>query len=645
MCGLTGLFTERPYAPDELGRFVTDMANTLVHRGPDDSGTWVHPGGGVALGFRRLAIIDLSEHGHQPMRSASGRFIMVFNGEVYNYLELRRELEQNGARFRGHSDTETILAAFEAWGIAAAVRRFVGMFAMGVWDERDRSLTLIRDRLGIKPLFVYRRAGHVMFASELKAIMAGPGFDAELNGRAIEAYLQYLYVPAPDSIFAHVFKLLPGHMITFQTPGQSVPKLEAYWSLSSAVAAGAAHPFDGSDDEAEDELERVLSEAVRLRLIADVPVGALLSGGIDSSLVTALAQRHSSRALRTFSVGFDVPEYNEAPAAAAVARHLGTAHTELVVQGADMLELVPRLPDLFDEPLADASQLPTLIVSQMARKEVTVALSGDGGDEVFGGYHRYIEGVPVINWLTQFPVRPRRLIGAAAGRISTDSWQRAYRLATPLLPNRLQHRLGGEKLVKLTGLMQHADATEMYRYLLSQRGFSGDSPVPEGDPLATHFAEHADAPLLHRMMFADQMSYLPDDLLAKVDRASMAVSLEVRVPVLDHRVVELGWRFPAHLKIRGSQGKVVMRRLLQRYVPSELVDRPKSGFTVPLAVWLRGPLRSWAEDLLFDTAGTAVGSALDRRRVWERLLRGHTETANALWAVLMLESWRRRWKV
>lgn len=638
MCGLTGLLTDRLRDPTELHRWIGRMSDTLVHRGPDDAGTWIHRDARVAFGFRRLAILDLTAQGHQPMTSASGRFTIVFNGEVYNHGDLRRELLRRGAGFRGNSDTETILAAFEAWGIRASLQRFIGMFAMAVWDESDQSLTLIRDRLGIKPLFVYHRPGHVMFASELKAIMAGPMFDASLNPAAIDAYLRYLYVPAPASIFQYVTKLLPGHTLTLRGTGE-LPASEPYWSLRDAAHGSGRSMSDGSDAQTIDEVEEVLRDAVRLRLIADVPVGTLLSGGIDSSLITALAQQEATGPLRTYSIGFDVQEFDEAPAAARVARHLGTEHQELTLEGSDMLALIPRLPEIFDEPLANASQLPTYLVAEMARREVTVALAGDGGDEIFGGYHRYIQGAGMIERLNRIPLPARRMVGVGAARVPTDAWDRAYRAVEPILPARMHHRLAGEKLSKMAGLMQQRNAAEMYQYLLSANGQTQE------DLVAQLFADHSSAPLLDRMMLADQLMYLPDDLLAKVDRASMAVSLEVRVPLLDHRVVKLSWQLAAHHKIRGSEGKWVLRQLLYRHVPRELVDRPKMGFTVPVAAWLRGPLREWSAEILFADASTDNGALGSARRMWQDLQAGQARSANGVWAHIMLAAWRQRWRV
>jgi asparagine synthase (glutamine-hydrolysing) len=624
------------------------MIACLAHRGPDDDGVWVDAPAGVGLGFRRLAIVDLSEQGHQPMRSPSGRFTIVFNGEVYNHRQLRSELESAGARFRGHSDTEVILAAFERWGIAPAVERFIGMFAMGVWDAEARTLSLVRDRMGIKPLFVYARPGLVTFGSELKALVAGPCFDRALDADALTDYLRYLYVPGPRTIYRHAAKLLPGHILTIRDPAAPLPPSEPYWSVHDVARRGLADPFTGSDDEALDELHRLLADAVELRKEADVPLGALLSGGIDSSTVVALLQAATPRPVKTFSVAFDVEEHNEARHAARVAEHLGTDHTEVLVTGRDALAVVPRLAEMFDEPHADTAQIPAYLICGVARRDVTVALSGDGGDEVYGGYNRYTHGEGMMQRMLQVPRPARRAIAAGIGALSPGAWDRAHRAVAPVLPGGLRHRLPGEKLHKVARLM-HADSVpHMYRSLVSVW------PRPEclvampraGDDPVERVLESDGFPrLLDRMMLADQLMYLPDDQLEKVDRVSMAVSLEMRVPLLDHRLVEFAWRLPAHMKIRDGQGKWLLRQLLYRLVPRDIVDRPKMGFSVPLDHWLRGELCPWAEELLSveQLERDGVLHAAPIRRAWSELKGGRSEHALGLWSVLVFQAWRQRW--
>jgi asparagine synthase (glutamine-hydrolysing) len=647
VCGLAGILTATGEPSEHLDGIVGRMISTLVHRGPDDQGTWSDAG--VALGLRRLAIVDLSAEGHQPMHSASGRWVVAFNGEVYNHVELRHELAALGHAFRGHSDTEVLLAAVEQWGISGAVRRFVGMFAIALWDRAERRLTLVRDRLGIKPLFVYRRAGTVAFASELKALAETPGFDGELDPDAVTAYLRYLYVPAPASIFRHVRKLEPGHLLHVADPREPLAAPEPYWSAEEAALAGAVRPWSGSDAETVDEAERLLRDAVALRMRADVPVGAFLSGGIDSSLVVARMAGASPRPPKTFTIGFGEHEFDERAAARRVSEQLGTDHVDCRLTASDALALVPELPAVFDEPLADPSQLPTLLVSRIARRHVTVALSGDGGDELFAGYNRYAYGERVFRRALRVPRRARQFVAAGLTGLSPRAWDRVYRTAQPVLPQRLQQRIVGEKLHKVGRLLPLRSAPEMYRSLVSA--------VPDPTRLVVDGREGADTlsrtiggetPLsfLDRMLLADQRTYLADDLLAKVDRASMATSLEVRVPILDHRVVEFAWRLPATQKVRDGKGKWLLRQVLRRYLPDDCIDRPKSGFSVPIDAWLRGPLREWAGDLLSADRISRMG-VLHARHVadaWSSFSAGGAQSALGIWALVTLVCWHEHWE-
>jgi asparagine synthase (glutamine-hydrolysing) len=645
MCGFAGVLTSSGSNALDLSDWARRMVAPIAHRGPDDSGVWADQESGVALGFRRLSIIDLSPLGHQPMRSASGRFVAVFNGEVYNFADLRRELESAGHAFRGHSDTEVVLAAFEEWGIGAAVRRFVGMFAIAVWDARRRELSLIRDRLGKKPLYVYREPGLISFGSELKALIAGPSFDRSIDPEALASYFRYLYVPAPRTIFRRTVKIPAGHILTITKPDEPLPASKAYWSLRDVARRGLADPI-ACETDAIDELDALVSDAVRCRMSSDVPLGALLSGGIDSSTIVALMQEASSRPVQTYTIGFDAEEFDEASHAAEVARHLGTDHTELGISGDDACSLVPRLPEIFDEPLADPSGLPTFFVSQLARRHVTVALCGDGGDELFGGYNRYVYGTRMLPRVGRVPSGLRRRVAAGIGSVPSGTWDRLS-LVTALVPGMPSQRIG-ERVHKLGNVMSAASVGDMYRSLLSAWQQPGTlvADACEDDDQNGQIVDGAEPrELLDRMMLADQIAYLPDDLLAKVDRASMAVSLEVRAPLLDHRVVELSWRLPQTLKLRGTTGKWALRQVLYRRVPRRLVDRPKMGFSVPIDRWLRGPLREWAEDLL----------SIDRlrrddlvdpepvERAWSDLCAGRRQTGTALWAVLMFQAWRERW--
>jgi asparagine synthase (glutamine-hydrolysing) len=646
VCGFAGILAARSSAARDLTHDVARMIRPLTHRGPDDEGVWVDEAAGIALGFRRLAIIDLSPSGHQPMTSASGRFHLVFNGEIYNFCELRQQLEGLGHRFRGHSDTEVILAAFEQWGIREAITRAVGMFAMAVWDTTVRELSLVRDRLGKKPLFVYHQSGLVTFGSELKALVSGPSFDRTINTQALQSYLRYLYVPAPQCIFQQVVKIPAGHILTIRDARHPLPPSTSYWSLSDVARAGLESQFDGTDEDAVDELDRLLGDAVCRRLQSDVPLGALLSGGIDSSAVVALMQEKSSRPTRTYTIGFDDDAFDEASHAARVAESLGTDHTALHLTGEDARSLVPRLPYIFDEPLADPSELPTLLVSQLARRDVTVALSGDGGDELFGGYNRYVYGTRVLPRVDRIP-RPLRLAVAAGVRcVPSGAWDRLAALST-IVPGLPASRVG-ERIGKLTHVMAASSVGDMYCSLLSawQRPAHLANHHRTIDDVNASVLDAAEpVELLDRMMLADQMTYLPDDLLAKLDRASMAVSLEVRAPLLDHRVVEFSWRLPRRFKLRDGIGKWILRQVLYRRVPKAIVERPKMGFSVPIDRWLRGPLRGWADGFLNLTELRRAGlpNPTEIIRSWRDLQAGRAANGTRVWAVIMFQAWRARW--
>jgi asparagine synthase (glutamine-hydrolysing) len=644
MCGVAGMFCSASRSSEELRGLTVRMTDAIAHRGPDDDGVWVDATAGIALGFRRLAIIDLSQEGHQPMRSAGGRYVMIFNGEVYNHVSLRLELQSSGCTFRGHSDTEVILAAFEQWGIERAVRRFIGMFAIAVWDVSLRRLSLIRDRLGIKPLFIYQRDGLVSFGSELKALMAGPEFDKTLDTSALTSYLRYLYVPAPQSIFRHVVKLLPGHIITISDPNAALAPPVPFWSALTAARDGQVTQFAGGDEDAVSELETLLTDAVRLRMQADVPLGALLSGGIDSSTVVALMQASAGRPVKTFTIGFDQHEFDEASHARAVAQHLGTDHTELHLTGADALAVVPRMAEMFDEPLADPSQIPTFLVCELARQQVTVALTGDGGDELFGGYNRYIQGERLIAGFQRWPSLLRRFSASGLTSVSPRTWNRMRDSLRGVFPIAGRTRMLGEKMHKLGDLLRQESTDAMYRSLLSAwqdpedfviGGLTADPDRPSvnGTQLG----------LMERMMLADQASYLPDDLLAKVDRASMAVSLEARVPLLDHRVVEFSWLLPRKFKVRDGRGKWILRQILHKHVPGTLLQREKMGFSVPLAQWLAGPLRSWAGDLLLSGSEDGILRGSIVQREWDQFIAGDPANAAGLWALTMFKAWQSRW--
>lgn len=659
MCGLTGFWQPGGCAHDEAAETARRMADALVHRGPDDAGVWVDAAAGVALGHRRLAILDLSPAGHQPMVSASGRYVIAFNGEIYNHLELRAELEKVGAgttaslSFRGHSDTETLLATIEAWGIEETLRRCVGMFALALWDRQARTLTLARDRLGEKPLYYGWQDGVFLFGSELKALRAHPTFVGDIDRGALALFFRHNYVPAPYSIYQGIHKLPPGTYLTVTEPqarARQMGEPVAYWSFAQAVAEGQRAPFAGTDAEAVDEAERLLRQAVAAQMVADVPLGAFLSGGIDSSTVVALMQAQSSRPVKTFTIGFHEGEYNEAQHAAAVARHLGTDHTELYVTPEQAMAVIPRLPTLYDEPFADSSQIPTYLVAQLARQHVTVSLSGDGGDELFGGYNRYFWAQTLwrrLGWM------PRTLRTAAAGALTAVSpagWNRLFGLAGALVPRRLRYANPGDKVHKLAAVLATQGPEAIYHRLVSHWDAPQTLVLGASEP-STVLTDAARWPPVRdfreRMMALDTLSYLPDDILVKVDRAAMGVSLETRVPLLDHRVVEFAWRLPLSMKIRAVQGKWLLRQVLYRYVPQTMIERPKMSFGVPIDHWLRGPLRDWAEDLL-DEQRLREAGYLDPapvRRLWAEHLSGARNWQYHLWDVLMWEAWRRTYRV
>jgi asparagine synthase (glutamine-hydrolysing) len=638
MCGITGFWSTKEF-DEHPAELLHRLGCTLAHRGPDDSGVFYESESGLGLAFRRLSIIDLSAEGHQPMASASGRYVIVFNGEVYNFEEIRAEL--NSHAWRGHSDTEVMLAAIERWGLEAAVKRFVGMFAFALWDCQEKRLHLVRDRIGIKPLYYGYVDGSFVFASELKAICAFPGFRAAIDRDTLAAYMRCAYVPAPYSIYEGIRQLLPGHILTLNSTGES-PVLTAFWSAAQVARNGLESRLQNSEQEVLEQLHQTLLDAVRLRMIADVPLGAFLSGGIDSSVVVALMQAQSARPVKTFTIGFHEGVYNEAAHAKKVAEHLGTEHTELFVTPEDALNVVPLLPSMYDEPFADSSQIPTHLVSKLARRQVTVALSGDGGDELFCGYSRYVFVHSLWRMLKKLPKPAAKGMARAIRSISPATIDRLLR---PLpVPEKLRNA-PGNKLHRLADHLSAQDPAEVYLRAVSMW------PDPSSVVLGSHerdvvpraIAEFTDVPTsLEMAMLTDLTNYLPDDILAKVDRASMAVNLEVRVPVLDHRVVELAWRLPVDFKLRNGKTKWALRQILSRYIPKELVERPKMGFSMPVDLWLRGPLREWGEDLLSpESLGRDNFFAIQPiRDKWKEHVSGSRNWQYMLWPVLMFQAWR-----
>lgn len=625
----------------ELSDVSLAMNTCLAHRGPDDHGIWIDREAGIALVHRRLSIVDLSGAGHQPMISANGRYVIIYNGEVYSHQPIREELERKGYKFRGHSDTEVILESIVESGLEATVSRLIGMFAIALWDRRDRTLTLIRDRLGIKPLYWAKIGGLFLFGSELKALRAHPRFDARIDQSAVASYMRHNYIPAPRTIYQNAAKLEPGRILTLPWNGE--PQINKFWDAREIARAGMANPVRGDDHAVIAELGTLLQDAVGRRMIADVPLGAFLSGGIDSSVVVALMQSANAGKVRTFTIGFAEAGYGEAPHAAAVAKHLGTEHTELTVTAQQALDVIPRLPEWFDEPFADSSQIPTYLVSAMTRKHVTVALSGDGGDELFAGYTRYQLATRFWRKLMLLPRPLRRAAAHALTALSPDRWTRAL----SIIPGQMMPGQIGDKIHKAASLLGLNDPGALYLSLVSHWDPGIAAPaageakgVLWDDRIAAEFPD-----LLSRMQFLDLVTYLPDDILTKVDRASMAVALEARVPLIDHRVVEYAWRLPKAMKIRNGVSKWALRQVLYRHVPAPIMERPKMGFGVPLGEWLRGPLRGWAEDLLAEgrlREGGLVDAAVVRR-YWQEHCSGNRNWQYLIWDVLMLEAWRRRW--
>ena len=639
MCGIAGLWTP---GLGDLSGIAGRMADALRHRGPDDGAAWSDQDAGVALGHRRLAIIDLSPAGRQPMASASGRYVIVYNGEIYNFEELRQELTALGVGFRGGSDTEVMLAAIEQWGLAAAIGRFIGMFAFALWDRERRQLSLARDRLGIKPLYWGRVGGALVFASEPRAMQAVPGWTGEIDRDSLTAFARWNYVPAPHCIFAGLHKLEPATILRFSAPA-SEPGRQTYWDIREIARNGLAQPLTLDDTEATDRLDALLGDAVGRRMVADVPLGAFLSGGIDSSLVAALMQSRSERPIRTFTIGFGEQQFNEAEHAKAVAAHLGTEHEELYLSSRDAMEVIPSLSQIYDEPFADSSQIPTYLVSRMTRRRVTVALSGDGGDELMAGYTRYRWAEMLAHRAASVPLALRRLAANGLGAVPDMAW----RGLGGLLPERVSRGRLGDRVGRFSSFLEMPDGDAIY--LRQHTQWPRPEQVVTGGHLPSAAIESAslrhEVPhFLSRMQLMDTMSYLPDDVLTKVDRASMAVSLEARVPLLDHRVVEFAWRLPFAQKHRDGKSKWLLRQVLHRYVPEQLIERPKMGFGVPIADWLRAPLRDWAEDLLSEAAlkDTGLLNPLPIRQVWQRLLRGHDRFQEPIWGILMFQDWLRR---
>lgn len=623
MCGFSGYFTNKKFSTDESS-LLEAMGRSIINRGPDGGGYWFDSAAGIGLSHRRLAIVDLTAAGHQPMHSSSGRFVIAFNGEIYNHGELRALLEESGLSptWNGHSDTETLLECFEHWGIDKTLQATVGMFAIALWDTRQNELVLARDRLGEKPLYWGWQNDVLLFGSELKALKIHPAFCADIDRDALALYLRHNYVPAPYSIYQGIEKLKPGHYVRIAIDQRrSDVKAFPFWSFNRAVEAGLASPLQSDANAVVDTLEAQLSESIGMQMLADVPLGAFLSGGVDSSLVVGLMQKQSPRPVKTFTIGFSEAGFNEAEHALAVSRHLGTEHTEIYVQSKDALDVIPDLPNIYCEPFADSSQIPTFLVSRLARQQVTVTLSGDAGDELFGGYNPYQFAPRIWGKISQVPLPLRRFASATLKALPIKG-----------------------KVEKLVDILDTPSREDFYRQLVSHWKTPSSVVIGAKEPITvldTSSAWPATQRYEEWMMAMDAQTYMADDILVKVDRAAMASSLETRVPMLDHRVVELAWRIPLDMKIRGGVGKWVLREVLYRHVPRELIERPKKGFSIPIATWLRGPLRDWSESLLDEGRLRREGffHPAPIRRAWEQHLSGRADHSSKLWGVLMFQAW------
>lgn len=660
MCGIVGYIAASSGVEERFGITLDRMVERIVHRGPDSAGCWVDSERGVALGHRRLAIVDLSPAGMQPMASSSGRYVIVFNGEIYNHIDLRQSMAaqtQGGAAprsagagnggWRGHSDTETLLAGFECWGIADTLKRCVGMFALAVWDRERQELSIARDRLGEKPLYYgwqgQGRRAVFLFGSELKALRVHSEFPAAIDRSALCLLMRHSYIPAPYTIYEGISKLEPGCLLTVSMENREA-KPSRYWSVLEAAIHGSENPFSGTAAQAVDELERLLQSAIDGQMIADVPLGAFLSGGIDSSTVVALMQARSQRPVKTFTIGFSDQGYNEAVHAKAVAAHLGTDHTELYVTPTQALDVIPRLPGIYCEPFSDSSQIPTFLVAQLARQKVTVSLSGDGGDELFCGYNRYLLSKKLWGKIAALPQLGRHMMSRGFTALSPSAWDALIRPLNLLLSKSLRQANAGEKLHKAATVLSANSMAELYLRLVSQWQDPEQLVMGAREPLTLLTRQDLSMGALddiQRMMLLDTMTYLPDDILVKLDRAAMAVSLEGRVPFLDHRVVEFAMTLPQDMKVRAGVGKWPLRQVLYKYVPSELIERSKMGFAVPVRDWLRGPLRGWAESLLDEKKLREQGYLNPEivQRKWADLIGGAGNAHHQIWTVLMFQAW------
>ncbi len=659
MCGITGFVSKIDLSKEDLSLIVNRMSSVLSHRGPDHTGAWFDIKNQIALGHKRLSILDLSSSGHQPMKSFNDRFVIVFNGEIYNHLNLRKEvneyndLKKLDSLWKGFSDTETLLVCFEAWGFEQTISKLVGMFSICLLDKVSNTLHIARDRLGEKPLYYGYVNNSFVFASELKSLREFPDFNNEINRNALKKYFKYMYIPCPYSIYKDIYKLEPGHMISI--PINDIfnsklvrDKIKPYWSLEKNIKRTSKHLNNPKkDSQYLSELEIHLQNAIDSQSIADVPLGAFLSGGIDSSLITALMQKNSTNPVKTFTVGFEEASFDESSFAREVATHLGTEHSELFVTSNEARDVIPKLPYIYDEPFADSSQIPTYLVCSAASKEVKVALSGDAGDELFGGYNRYFWAPRLWNKVSWMPYFLRNFLGQSIGSLPSSGWDKIEDNINNFRPGGKNIQMLGNKIEKLSkGLKNSRNIDDLYLSLISEWNNPDDIVLHSEDDELIQFGDPSvDACISSNhsldMMYKDSLTYLPDDILCKVDRAAMSNSLETRVPFLDHRVVEYAWTMPFHMKIRDNKGKWALRQILYKYVPSDIIDRPKTGFSIPLGEWLRGPLREWAEDLLDETKIIEQGFINHKnvRKTWELHLSGTHDYTARIWSVLMFQSW------
>ncbi|MBL4601818.1 MAG: asparagine synthase (glutamine-hydrolyzing) [Emcibacteraceae bacterium] len=639
MCGLVGVLG-RIGSQSVTNDLLVNMTDVISHRGPDDSGIWMDENTQIGLGHRRLSIVDISSAGHQPMPSNTGRFILAYNGEIYNHLDLRKEIEAiESVNWKGHSDTETLLVGFDIWGIEETIKKSTGMFAFAVWDKVTNKLTLGRDRLGEKPLYYGWHGETLLFGSELKALKSHPEFNADINRDALALYLRHFYIPAPYSIYKNVKKLLPGHLLEINAQDKTETYIE-YWSFKEISENHEQNLYQGNEDEAVEELEKILKKSIKQQMMADVPLGAFLSGGIDSSTVVALMQAQSERPIKTFSIGFNEEGYDEAVHARAVAEHLGTEHTELYVTSEQAMSVISKLAKLYDEPFADSSQIPTYLVSKMAKEHVTVSLSGDAGDELFCGYNRYVMTHNLWAKLSKIPRPIRSLCAFFMTLVSVKTWNNINKI----IPTKFKMANLGDKMHKAANVLTTKTVSELYKGLVSTWNKPDEIVINSKEPL-TALNDPKRTPNLtndvEKMMAIDTISYLPDDILAKVDRASMGVSLEGRIPFLNHKVVEFAWTLPLEYKLRGGITKWCLKEVLYKHVPKSIMERPKMGFGVPIDEWLRGPLKEWAEKLIDESRLKKEGFFEPKiiQKVWQEHQSGKRNWQHKIWAILMFQLW------